>query len=218
MRDLAALMATGGTAGTTVSATLHASTLGPRPIQVMATGGIGGVHRGWTQHPDVSADLRVLACTPACVVASGCKSILDVAATVEALEALAITVLGWRTDEMPLFYCRGRSDLPVPRRVDNLSVVADICRLAWSELGSRAGVLLANPVDPTLALDASEIEGYIEQAETEARRAGLTRGRRTPHLLQWVAERTDGRAVAANQALLRDNARLASELAVVMAD
>lgn len=182
----------------------------------MATGGIGGVHRNWQQHPDISTDLYQLARSRVCVVASGAKSILDVPATLEVLESLAIPVLAYRTDYFPLFYCQSSSDIPSPRRVDSIQKAAEACRCHWDELGLPGGLLLAKPVRPSLALDPIEIEGHIGEAEACALSEGITASQRTPYLLQALNQQTLERSLAANLALLLDNADLASQLAQVL--
>ena len=217
VRDLSIAIVAGKTTGTTVSATLLACELAfPTPIRIMATGGIGGVHRNWQQHPDISTDLYQLARSRVCVVASGAKSILDVPATLEVLESLAIPVLAYRTDYFPLFYCQSSSDIPSPRRVDSIQKAAEACRCHWDELGLPGGLLLAKPVRPSLALDPIEIEGHIGEAEACALSEGITASQRTPYLLQALNQQTLERSLAANLALLLDNADLASQLAQVL--
>ncbi len=207
--DLAPLMAAGATAGTTVSATAQACGHLERPLRVLATGGIGGVHRSWSTHPDVSADLMVLGHTPICVVASGPKSVLDVPATFEALETLGVPVIAFGTDRLAEFYAAGRR--PGRWQVDDVAAVAGICRTHWQTLGCRSAVLVANPVPPAYALAADEVDRLVEEAEAEA---GAGRGAgRTPHLLRALHERTEGRALDANIALLVSNARLAADVA-----
>ncbi|MHC5007624.1 MAG: pseudouridine-5'-phosphate glycosidase [Planctomycetota bacterium] len=213
-RDLASVMAGGRTAGTTVSATLLACLRAvPAPIRVLATGGIGGVHRGWAEHPDVSCDLRQLATSPVCVVASGAKSMLDVPATVEVLETLGIPVIGYRADRFPRFYGSPAEGLPAPRRVENAQEVAEVCQTHWRTLGCSTGVLLASPPPGGQGLEEAEIEPLVAEAEAEARRRGITGGARTPYVLSAVASGTGGRAVDANIALLAANARLAAAVA-----
>jgi len=211
-RDLAVVMASGGAAGTTVSATLVACRHPDVRIRVMATGGIGGVHRRWTDRPDVSADLMALATSPVCVVASGVKSVLDVAATLEALEALGVPVLAFGTPHMPLFYSRGRKTLPAPRRVDDIGTVVEICRAHWDALGSATSVLLANPIAERYAIDAAEVERIVTDFDDVA-----VAGARTPLLLAEVQKRTGSRALDANIALLADNGRLAARAATGLA-
>jgi pseudouridine-5'-phosphate glycosidase len=183
---------------------------------VLATGGIGGVHRGWTDRPDISGDLRQLATSPVCVVASGAKSLLDVPATLEALEALGVPVIAYRTSLFPRFYASPTEELPAPRRLDDREQVAAVCRTLWSTLGCSTGVLLANPVPGHLGLDEADIEPLVAEGEAEASRRGLTGGARTPHVLGAVAAGTGGRAVEANVAVLAANARLAAEVAAAL--
>jgi pseudouridine-5'-phosphate glycosidase len=217
-RDLATAMAGGRSAGTTVSATLLGCLRPPAgPIRVLATGGLGGVHRGWTDHPDVSMDLRQLALSPVCVVASGVKSVLDVAATLEALEAFGIPVAAYRTDRFPGFYARSIGGLAAPARIDDPAQAARVCRTHWGTLGCPSGVLLANPVPEGLGLGVAETEPLVAEAEAEARGRGIDAGKRTPFVLNFIATRTGGRAVDANIALLAANARLAAEVAGALA-
>jgi pseudouridine-5'-phosphate glycosidase len=213
-RDLASTMAGGRTVGTTVSATLLAC-LRPAagPIRMLATGGIGGVHRGWADHPDISGDLRQLATSPVCVVASGAKALLDVGATLEALEALGVPVMAYRTSRFPRFYAGPSEGLPAPCRVDDAREVAEVCQTLWGTLGCSTGVLLANRVPPGHGLDEAEIEPLMAEAEAEARRLGIAGKDRTPHVLAAVASATEGRAVEANIALLAANARLGAAVA-----
>lgn len=220
---LAAVMADGGSAGTTVSATLAACRLTPEPIRVFATGGIGGVHRDWTTRLDVSADLRQMAVTPTCVVCAGAKSILDVSATLEALEALGVPVISYGADHFPLFQSLGTSALLTPRRMDDVATIARTCRLQWEHLaGGRAhgcggGVLVAHPVPAEHAVDNDELANATQQAEQAAVAAGHSGAMRTPFLLSEVARLTHGRSLRANIALLANNAQLAGELACAIA-
>ncbi len=215
--DLALALACGRSAGTTVSGTLLVCGRANGAIRVLATGGIGGVHRRWTETPDVSADLRQLATTPVCVVSSGIKSFLDVPATLAALEALGVPVIAFGTDRMPLFYCTGTPELRAPLRLDTVGSVAAACAGRWRDLGIHGGVLLANPVDERFALSPAELEQAIAAAGTEARRRAVTGGALTPFLLEAVVRATGGRALDANVALLAANARLAAELSVSLA-
>jgi len=211
--DLATVMARGGTAGTTVSGTLVGCRRPEVPIRVLATGGIGGFHRSWAERLDVSADLTALATSPVCVVASGVKSVLDVTATLEALEALGVPVVSFGTELMPLFYCRGSEEIPAPRRVDEVADLAEICRAHWQALRSTTGVLVANPVPDRHALDPAEVDRIVAEADRTAS-PGTSSAQRTPLLLAAVHARTQGRALDANVALLANNARLAARLAV----
>lgn len=213
-------------AGTTVSATLaacsladpnrHAQASGRCPIAVFATGGIGGVHRGWTKQPDVSADLRAIAGTPVCVVCSGGKSILDLPATLETLEALNVPVLGHGTYLFPQFQSLGTTDLRVRLRVDDASEAAALCDTHWRTLLQSTGVLLANPVPAELAIDAMEMTLAVDLAEREAKKRGVIGAMRTPFLLGEIARLTNNKSLEANLALLVSNARLAAEVAVAL--
>ncbi len=217
-RDLAAVMAAGGTAGATVSATLIGCRAPEVAIRVLATGGIGGLHRSWARRLDVSADLAALARTAVCVVASGVKSVLDVPATLEALEALGIPVVAFDTDLMPQFYCRGRKDLPAPRRVEDLEAVVSLCRAHWEVLHSPTGVLLANPIPDEFALDPAEVDAIVNAADdpVAAPDTPPTPSQRTPLLLAAVQHGTGGRALDANIVLLAANASLAARVAVAL--
>jgi pseudouridine-5'-phosphate glycosidase len=216
-RDLAPLLAAGRDAGTTVSATAWAAArVG---IRVFATGGIGGVHRVAPGEPpsgaaDVSADLPELARTPLCVVSAGPKAILDLAATAEALETLGVPVLGWRTEEMPAFYCDA-SGVALEHRVDDAATVARVLRLQWDGLGRKEGVLVLVPPPEPVAREV--IEAAIVAALADAR-ARQVRGKAvTPFLLEAVSRATHGRSRRANLALLERNAAVAGEIAAALA-
>jgi len=215
--DLAHRLASGATAGTTVSATLAACALpSAGPIQVFATGGIGGVHRDWVESPDISADLSQIATSPVCVVSAGAKSVLDVPATVETLEALGVLVIGYRTDWFPLFYSLGDDDIAVPTRLDDAPDIANACRVQWETLGRSGGVLVANPVPEDHALNAADIEQIVSLAEALATARRVSGRDRTPFLLAEIAERTGGASLQANIALLLSNAALAADIAVTL--
>lgn len=217
--NLAHVLASGGSAGTTVSATLIAcSRATPAPIRVLATGGIGGVHRGWTTRPDVSADLAVLAATSVCVVCAGAKSILDLPATLEVLQSLGIPVVGHGTSAFPRFHARGSDDLAVRQRVEDAETAAELCRAHWDDLGRRTGVVLAAEVPEAFAVDASQLARETDAAESAAERDAVTGADRTPYLLDDLARRTAGRTIVANIALLLNNARIAAAVARAMAD
>lgn len=222
--NLAAAINSKQSAGTTVSATLHACAIAGmhspdgNPIRVFATGGIGGVHRNWTRSPDVSADLLQIAATPTCVVCAGAKSILDIPATLEMLAALSVPVLGFGTSTFPQFISRGDASLHTSAQCDSAEDAADLCRTHWSDLGLTTGVLLANPLTDDLSLDSHEVESLIEEAERQAARNGITGDARTPYLLQYLARETRGRSLQANLALLANNARLAGKLAIAISE
>jgi pseudouridine-5'-phosphate glycosidase len=204
-RDLAACAVQGAVGGTTVGGTLAVcATVG---IRFMGTGGLGGVHRGWPVPPDVSADLGVLAQTQVLVVSSGVKSLLDVPATSEALEMLGIPVLGWRTDELPLFYA-ARGGPPVSARVESADEAARVADEHW-RLG-RAGIALARP--PVDSLD--DVEPLIERALESAAEHGVAGQAVTPFVLSFLHRESGGRTLEANKRLVADNAALAAEVAV----
>jgi pseudouridine-5'-phosphate glycosidase len=216
VRDAAAAIAAGATAGTTVSATLMACRLAGEPhIRVLATGGIGGIHRGWTAVPDVSADLPELARAAVCVVCSGIKSLLDAPATLEALETLGIPLFAFRTGELPGFYARNVGASGPQARVDDATAVARLCRAHWETLRRPGAVVVANPVPAGAALGAAELERIV--AEAEAATANARGPGRTPAILQELGRRSGGRALEANVALLRSNASLAAEIAAALA-
>ena len=204
-RDLAACVAQEAVGATTVGGTLAACR--QAGISFMATGGIGGVHRGYTAVPDVSADLAELARASVLVCCSGVKSLLDVPATAEALETLGVPVLGWRTDELPLFYA-ARGGPPVSARVESVEEAAAIARTHWV-LGCTSSVVLARP--PTEGLD--DVEPLIEEALAEAGRRDVTGQQVTPFVLAFLHERSGGRTMAVNRRLVCDNATLAAEVA-----
>jgi pseudouridine-5'-phosphate glycosidase len=209
-RDLAACMAQGALGATTVGSTLAVAALSG--IRFMATGGLGGVHRGFPSPPDVSADLGELARNPVLVVSSGVKSILDVGATAEVLETLGVPVLGWRTDELPLFYV-AHGGPPVAARVETAEEAASVARIHWHEVGRSTALLLGRP--PAESLD--DVEPLIEEALAAAARERVTGQAITPYVLGYLHEHSDGRTAAANKALVADNAGLAGEVAVAYA-
>ncbi|HEY2784130.1 MAG TPA: pseudouridine-5'-phosphate glycosidase [Fimbriiglobus sp.] len=206
-RDVATAVGLARFAGTTVSATMalaHAA-----GIRVFATGGIGGVHRG--NAADVSADLTELARTPVLVVSSGAKSILDLPRTLELLETLGVPVLGFRTDEFPAFYT-SVTGLPVSARVESPEQATAVFA-AHVRMGGR-GVILAQPVEASLAIPAAEFESALAAAEVLAARDGITGPKLTPFLLGKLAELTNGKTLAANRALIVANAKLAAQVAL----
>jgi pseudouridylate synthase len=205
-RDLPVAIGQGAPVGvTTVSASLAlAATAG---VRVFATGGIGGVHRGAEVTGDVSADLGATAAHPVVTVSAGAKAFLDLARTLEQLETLSIPVLGWRTDEFPMFWCRS-SGLPVPHRVDDVATVARIMR-AQRALGGSRGVLLGVPIPEDAAIDREVVEAAIDAAAVEA---GTGPGA-TPKVLAAIAAATGGQTVRANIALAEHNASVAAAVA-----
>jgi pseudouridylate synthase len=209
-RDLAACIAQGALGATTVGSTLAVAAL--TGIRFMATGGLGGVHRGFPSPPDVSADLGELARSPVLVVCSGVKSILDVDATAELLETLGVPVLGWRTDTLPLFYV-AHGGPRVAARVETVDEAASIARIHWQEVCRGTALLLGRP--PVESLD--DIEPLIDEALAAAGRERITGQAITPFVLAYLHEHSDGRTAAANKALVADNAGLAGEVAAAYA-
>ena len=208
-RDLAACCVQKALGATTVGGTL--AVCRPAGIRVMATGGLGGVHRGFATRPDVSADLGELARAPVIVVCSGVKSLLDVPATCELLETLGIPVLGYRTDELPLFYA-ARGGPPVSARVDDVSEAAAIAMAHWG-LGRTTAVVLARPPDESL----DDAEPLIEEALALAEERGVRGQDVTPFVLDHLHRASGGRTLRANRELVAGNAALAGELAVALA-
>jgi pseudouridine-5'-phosphate glycosidase len=207
-RDLAACLAQRALGATTVGGTLAiCRAVG---IGFMATGGLGGVHRGFAETLDVSADLGELARVEALVVASGAKSLLDVPATAQVLETLGVPVLGWRTDELPRFYAAGGGP-PVSARVDSAEEAARVARVHW-QLGRHSSIVLARPPDESL-----DVEQLVEAGIREAEQAGVRGQAVTPFVLAYLHERSGGRTLEANRRLVGDNAGLAAEVAAAYA-
>lgn len=207
-RDIAYMVKKKFSAGTTVSATMRIAACAH--ISIMATGGIGGVHRGFDMSGDVSADLWEMVRTPMIVVCSGPKAILDIPRTSEWLETHSVPVYGFATDTLPAFYC-GSSGVRVPR-LDDAKDVAGFIKTATS-LGSRTAIIIGVEVSKKNALDLAEA---IEQAVKDAAKNGISGKNLTPYLLSLVAENSGGKAIEANRTLLADNARVAAEIAVEM--
>jgi pseudouridylate synthase len=203
-RDLAACVASGETGATTVGGTL--AVCRQVGIQFMGTGGIGGVHRG---RLDISADLLQLSSSQVVVVSSGVKSLLDVEATAELLEALSVPVLGWRTDTMPRFYDTSGGP-PVTARVDSVDEALRLARTHWELVG--CGVLLARPAHESL-----DVDDLIEDALAEAEAENVRGKDVTPFVLARLHERSGGRTLGVNRELAAANAQLAAELAVAAA-
>lgn len=213
-RDLAHAVSGGLDVGvTTVSAAL---TLAARAgIEVFATGGIGGVHRGVEVSGDVSGDLVALSRHPVVTVSSGAKAFLDLARTLEYLESLGVPVVGWRTDRFPAFYVRD-SGLEVPTVVDDGDEVAAMLRGAAS-VGHRCGLLVVNPISESAELDPEQINDALDSALALIEQRGLRGPEVTPVLLDAIAAATDGLSVNANLALAQGNARVAAEIAAALA-
>jgi pseudouridylate synthase len=213
VRDLPVVCARGGDGATTVAATAHLATLAG--IGVFATGGIGGVHRDAAQSFDESADLVALGRTPICVVCAGVKSILDVGATLERLETLGVTVLGFRTDRLAGFYLSDAGH-PVPWRVDAAGEVAAIMQ-ARSEVGATGAILVANPLPPGEQLDPALHQRVLDEALAAGADMGIHGKAITPFLLDRLRRDTEGASLRANVTLVKRNAALAGEIAVAAA-
>jgi pseudouridine-5'-phosphate glycosidase len=209
-RDLPITIALREDGATTVAGTMLVAHMAG--IDLFATGGIGGVHRG---HPfDISADLRELGKTPVTVVSSGAKSILDLQATREVLETEGVTIVGYQTDELPAFFARS-CGLPVDIRLDSPHAVADLIH-AHRQLGLSNGILVAVPVPEEACMDPDEAEAAAAQAAIEADEQGIYGPLATPWLLRRVVELTGGRSLAANTALLHNNGRVAAEISAAL--
>ena len=211
-RDVAVYLATGKTGATTVATTMIIAAMAG--IEVFATGGIGGVHRGAQETFDISADLQELAKTPVGVVCAGAKSILDIGLTLEYLETMGVPVLGMGTDDFPAFYCR-KSGYKVDFNVESPEMAANILHTKW-EAGMEGGAVLANPIPQEYELDFDEMEGVINKALAMAKEQGIHGKATTPFLLSHIKDLTHGVAFASNVQLAYNNARMASKIAVAM--
>ncbi len=211
-RDVAAILNAGVVAGTTVATTMQACDMAG--IQLFATGGIGGVHRGAESTFDISADLEELSRTPVAVVCAGAKAILDIAKTLEVLETKGVPVIGYGTDMFPAFWTRS-SGFPVDKRLDTPAEVARLIETQFS-LG-MGGVLIGNPICAEDALDPDMIADTIEAALVDADKGGISRKALTPYLLKRIFELTEGKSLVSNIALVQNNARVAASIAVALA-
>jgi pseudouridylate synthase len=209
-RDFGIALARRENGGTTVAGTLIAARVAG--IKVFATGGIGGVHR---HAPfDVSADLPELARSPLVVVCAGAKSILDLPSTLEVLETMGVAVVGYQTDEFPAFYSR-ESGLAVTARADSPAEIAELARAQWN-LGLESAILVVQPPPSEVALSPSQMEAAIAQALAEAETAQVSGAAMTPFLLNRVSQLSGGASLQANLALLKNNARLAAQVAAAL--
>ncbi len=208
-RDLPVLIAREEDGATTVAATMIIAALAG--IQVFATGGVGGVHRGAEKTMDISADLEELAMTPVAVVCAGAKSILDIGLTLEYLETKGVPVIGYQTEELPAFYTR-KSGFKVNDRADSPEELARIIR-AQRALGFPGGMLIANPIPQEHALPKEKMDQVIASALREAEAQGITGKEVTPFLLAKVVEITQGQSLKANIQLVYNNVKLAAQIA-----
>ncbi len=214
VRDLPILAARGGSGATTVAATAHLAALAG--IRVFATGGLGGVHRGASDTFDESADLPTLSVTPITVVSAGVKSVLDIGATLERLETLSVPVVGYGTNTFPAFWLR-ESAFELDWRVDGPADVAAIMA-ARDELGSREGILVANPIPAAEQWDPSEHDRVLTEAFAAAESAGVRGKAVTPFLLSFIVDASGGRSLEVNLDLTRNNVRVAADIAIAWSD
>jgi pseudouridine-5'-phosphate glycosidase len=208
-RDLAVVVARRLSAATTVAATMIAVNLAR--IKIFVTGGIGGVHRGAERTFDISADLQELARTPVAVVCSGAKAILDLPLTKEYLETIGVPVLGFKTDELPAFYCR-ESGLKVDYVVNDEKEAAKVIETQWN-LGLKSGLVIANPIPEEYALPKDYMDRIIEESIKEAEKAGIKGKALTPFLLNKINELSEGKSLKANIELLKNNALVGAKIA-----
>jgi len=209
-RDFATAILKKECGGTTVAGTMFAAH--QAGIQVFATGGIGGVHEVETL--DISTDLQALADTPMIVVCAGAKAILDLPATLEYLETMAVPVVGYGTDEFPAFYSR-KSGLNVSARLDSPQEIVEFAKVHW-KLGMKSAVLVCQPLSPEEELPREKVDGAIEQARREAKEQSIHGQPLTPFLLARLSELTGGESLRANLALLLNNAKLAAQIACTL--
>lgn len=213
-RDLGYLVAQRQHGGTTVAATARIAA--GAGLEVFATGGIGGVHRGANDSHDISADLVELGRTQIALVCAGAKVLLDLPATLEFLETQSVAVVGYRCDEFPAFYTAS-SGLPLDCRVDDARGLAVIVR-AHQQLGGPASIVVCNPPPAENALPADQLERMVEDALADAAGAGIRGAQVTPYVLGELTRRSEGRTRDCNRALILDNAKVAAELAVALTE
>ncbi|MFI1099718.1 pseudouridine-5'-phosphate glycosidase [Streptomyces melanogenes] len=211
-RDLPMALAAGSSGATTVSATAYLAHWAD--IRVFATGGLGGVHRGWTETQDESADLALLSRTPVAVVCAGVKSILDVPATLQRLETLGIGVVGYGTDRFPGFYLADSGE-PVDWTVNTPEEAADVLR-SHDAIGPDSALIVANPVPEAEQLDPELHDRVLAEALAACREQGITGQAVTPFLLDHLVRHTGGASLEANVAAVRGNVRLAAAIAAAL--
>lgn len=207
-RDFGYAAARGLSGGTTVAGTMAAASLAG--IKVFATGGIGGVHRG--THYDISADLEELGRTPMIIVCAGAKAILDIPATMEVLETHGVLVAGYQTNELPAFYSR-TSGVKLDSRLDSPAEIVMTARAQW-KLGIQSSLVIVQPPPDEFEIPSTEIEACILSAVFEADKQGIKGPDLTPYLLEKIKNLTEGRSLATNLALLKNNAKLAAQIAI----
>lgn len=209
-RDLAAVLSQKRLGATTVAATMICANLAK--IKFFVTGGIGGVHKGYEEFMDVSADLEELAMTPVTVICAGAKSILDLPRTLEYLETKGVPVIGYQTDELPAFYTR-KSGNPINLRMDDVEEIAEFIKTK-EDLGLSGGNLIVNPIPLEHELDQAYINSLIERAVAESVEQHVTGKDITPFLLARIVELSDGKSLEANLQLVYNNAKVGAQIAV----
>ena len=209
-RDFAYILANQKTGATTVSGTVIVAAMAGIPI--FATGGLGGVHRGASETFDISRDLEDLALHNVAIVSSGVKSILDIGKTLEYLETKGVEVIGYQTDQFPAFYTRS-SQFKVDYRLDTPEAVASLIRAKFDS-GLEGGILIANPIPKEASLDESLMEEAINKALSDADKEGVKGKDITPYLLSKIKTITDGKSLTSNIALMKNNAKVAAQIAV----
>lgn len=212
-RDMPVLVASKSHGATTVASTMRIAAMAG--IRVFATGGIGGVHRGAAKSLDISADLQEMARSDVAVICAGAKSILDIGLTLEYLETQGVPVITHGSDDFPAFYSRD-SGHKSPFRADSAAEIAAICRAKWG-MGLHGGLVIANPIAAADEIPGPEIDRQVHAALVEADTMGVKGKAVTPFLLKHVAALTEGRSLTANIALVRNNAKLGSEIALALA-
>lgn len=213
LRDMPYVLSQKLPGATTVAATMRIASMAGVPL--FATGGIGGVHRGAETTMDISADLTEMATTNVAIVAAGVKSILDIGLTLEYLETLGIPVVTYGQDAFPSFYS-STSGFRSPLRLDTPGEFADLLKAKW-DIGLQGSVLIANPVPKAYEMDATVIEEKIVEALQQGEKQGIRGKQVTPFLLQYIAEHTAGDSLEANIALVKNNAKVAAQIAVALA-
>lgn len=209
LRDMPFVISQKLPGATTVAATMRIAAMAG--IKIFVTGGIGGVHRGAETSMDISADLFEMAHTNVAVISAGVKSILDIGLTLEYLETEGVPVVTFGQDEFPAFYS-GKSGFPSPLRLDEPKMIAEMLRVKW-QLGLNGAVMIANPVPEALEVPFEKMEVFIREALANASKSGIDGKRLTPFLLKTIAEKTGGESLAANIALVKNNARLGAQIA-----
>lgn len=209
-RDLPIVISSNSLGATTVSTTMYIASLAK--IHFFATGGIGGVHRGVNETMDISADLEELARTDVCVVCAGAKAILDLPRTMEYLETKGVPVIGYQTDYLPAFYTR-KSDCKLNYRMDTPKEIGEMLKVKW-DIGLNGGVLVTNPISEQDSLDETIMNEAIEKAISQMNKLGITGKETTPYLLKQIVELTNGKSLESNIALVYNNCRLASQIAI----